>query len=61
MAEHMSMSMLRKGEKYFDAIDGGTLLVYDDGVDVPSEDDRYGSLILALRRLAQVDHPTTHA
>jgi hypothetical protein len=43
------------------AIDGGPLLVYNDGVDVTAEYDRDGGLVLALRRLAQIDQPATHA
>jgi hypothetical protein len=48
-------------KRNLDAVNGGSLLVYDDGVDVTAEDDRDGALVLALRRLAQVDQPATHA
>ena len=44
-----------RDKRYLDAVDGGPLFVYDYGVDVAAEDDRNGALVLALRRLAQVN------
>jgi len=40
---------------HVDALDSSLLVVDNDSVDVPSEDDRDGGLILGLSRLAEID------
>lgn len=40
---------------YVDALDGGLLVIDNDSVDVATENNADGRLVLGLRRLAEVD------
>lgn len=49
------------GTEVVDTVDAGLLVVDDDGVDVPAEDDGDGCFVFALRWFAEVNDSTTNA
>ena len=50
--------MLKVAHLY--AVNGGPLLVNDDGVDITTKDNRDGGFVLPLSRFTQINQPATH-
>jgi hypothetical protein len=42
------------------AVDGGPLIVDNDGIDITAKDNRDGGFILPLSGLTQINQPATH-
>jgi hypothetical protein len=52
---------MSKGTAHLYAVDSGSLLVNNDGIDVTAKDNRDRGFVLPLSGLAQVNQPATDA
>jgi hypothetical protein len=59
--QERAKSRMSKGTAHLYAVDSGSLLVNNDGIDVTAKDNRDRGFVLPLSGLAQVNQPATDA
>lgn len=47
-------------ESHLNTVNGRLLLVHDDGVDIPTKNNRHGDLVFPLDRFAEIDNAATN-